>query len=199
MNPSLAAALVAAVLASTWLLGRRRVPLVRDANTSAVAALNRAQIALVHAGTNCSASSPSPQLSPPPAPPASDPLAWSPSTLTRLTPGGSQLPTGAGLPQAVAAGSALEPIPVAGRDAYRSQLEGRFRGGPSARLGAIQAAHLWGDRLTLPLLRRGLRDPDPAVVQAAAKAIERFRGRPSPAAVRGPQRAALPRNVARTR
>jgi hypothetical protein len=50
MHPSFAAAVVAAVLTATWLLGRRRVPLLRDVDTSAVAALNRAQIALVQAG-----------------------------------------------------------------------------------------------------------------------------------------------------
>jgi hypothetical protein len=50
MPTSLTAALAAAVLAALWLLGKRRPPLIKDADTSAVAALNRAQIALVQAG-----------------------------------------------------------------------------------------------------------------------------------------------------
>ena len=50
MPASYAAAFAAALLAITWLLGRRRVPLIRDVDTSAVAALNRAQIALVQQG-----------------------------------------------------------------------------------------------------------------------------------------------------
>jgi hypothetical protein len=50
MPTSLTAALAAAVLAALWLRGRRRPPLIRDADTSVVAALNRAQIALVQAG-----------------------------------------------------------------------------------------------------------------------------------------------------
>ena len=47
MPASLTAAVAAAVLAVLWPLGRRRKPLIRDADTSAVVALNRAQIALV--------------------------------------------------------------------------------------------------------------------------------------------------------
>ena len=47
MPASLTAPFASAVLAVRWLLGRRRKPLIRDADTSAVVALNRAQIALV--------------------------------------------------------------------------------------------------------------------------------------------------------
>ena len=47
MPATLTAAVAAAVLAALWLLGGRRQPLIRDADTNAVAALNRAQIALV--------------------------------------------------------------------------------------------------------------------------------------------------------
>jgi HEAT repeat protein len=166
MHPSFAAAVVAAVLTATCLLGRRRVPLLRDLDTSAVAALNRAQIALVQAGGAGTA----------PANPA------------RLIPRSARsVPRPAAPPVASAAG----------RAAYRAQLEAWFRGDGASRLQAIEAAHRWGDRLTLPLLRRGLRDPDPAVMRAAAAAIERFRGRPGPAA--SPQRAPLPRRVSRTR
>jgi len=79
-------------------------------------------------------------------------------------------------------------------------LEALFRGDGSSRLQAIEAAHRWGDRRCLPLLRRGLRDPDPAVMRTAAVAIERFRGRPcAPAAQSRPQGSAAPRKVSRTR
>lgn len=167
MHPSFAAAVVAAVLTATWLLGRRRVPLLRDVDTSAVAALNRAQIALVQAGGAGTAPANPARLIPPPS--------------------ARSVPRPAAPPVASAAG----------RAAYRAQLEAWFRGDGASRLQAIEAAHRWGDRLTLPLLRRGLRDPDPAVMRAAAAAIERFRGRPAPAA--SPQRAPLPRRVSRTR
>jgi hypothetical protein len=197
MNPSLAGAFVAAVLAATCLLGRRRVPLVRDSDTSAVAALNRAQIALVQAAKDGADAAGSQPPLPPLAPPAPASKSGRPSAPVHQTLEARQGLAGAGL--SVAARPLLIPPFVGGRAAYRAQLEGGFRGDPSARLAAIQAAHQWGDRLTLPLLRRGLRDSDPAVVLAAAKAIERFRGRPTPAALRNPQRAALPRNVARTR
>ena len=50
MPASLTAALAAAVVTALWLVARRRPPLIRNADTSAVAALNRAQIALVQAG-----------------------------------------------------------------------------------------------------------------------------------------------------
>jgi len=166
MHPSFAAAVVAAVLTATWLLGRRRVPLLRDVDTSAVAALNRAQIALVQAGGAGTA----------PANPA-----------RLIPPSARSVPRPAAPPVASAAG----------RAAHRAQLEAWFRGDGASRLQAIEAAHRWGDRLTLPLLRRGLRDPDPAVMRAAAAAIDRFRGRPAPAA--SPQRAPLPRRVSRTR
>ncbi len=70
---------------------------------------------------------------------------------------------------------------------------------PAARLQALRQAHAWGDRATVPLLLRGLRDSDPAVVREAVLAMERFRGR-----ARGPGAAQvpvlpLPRNVARSR
>jgi HEAT repeat protein len=87
-----------------------------------------------------------------------------------------------------------------GRSAYRTRLEALYRGDRASRLLAIEAAHRWGDRLCLPLLRRGLRDTDPAVMRAAAVAIERFRGRTAAAPVApSPQPAGRPRRVARTR
>jgi hypothetical protein len=67
---------------------------------------------------------------------------------------------------------------------------------PSTRLAALRQARVWGHRASLPLLLRGLRDPDPAVVLEAALAMERFRGR---SAVAQPAAEPLPRNVARNR
>ena len=85
--------------------------------------------------------------------------------------------------------------------AERISLERRLReamdqGNPAQRLEAVRMAGQWGHACVLPLLRRGLRDADSLVVEAAATAIERHRGatRPSPAQVARP-----PRNVARMR
>jgi HEAT repeat protein len=76
--------------------------------------------------------------------------------------------------------------------------EQQFRHAGEPRRQALAACAAWGDRAALPLIRRGLRDSDPAVVALAAAAIGRFRGRTSPAAQ--PQRTArLPRTVSRTR
>jgi hypothetical protein len=71
---------------------------------------------------------------------------------------------------------------------------------PATRLAALRHARAWGHRATVPLLLRGLRDSDPAVVREAALAIERFRGCPALAAgAPQPFAVPLPRNVARTR
>ena len=85
--------------------------------------------------------------------------------------------------------------------AERISLERRLReamdqGNPDQRLEAVRVAGQWGHASVLPLLRRGLRDADSLVVEAAATAMERHRGatRPSPAQVARP-----PRNVARMR
>lgn len=89
----------------------------------------------------------------------------------------------------------------AGQRLLLSQLRAALAADPSSRLLALQRARCWGHPATLPLLRRGLRDSDPAVVREAALAIQRFRGRPRAA---GPglvqaEVPPLPRNVARTR
>ncbi|QNI53069.1 hypothetical protein SynBIOSE41_00514 [Synechococcus sp. BIOS-E4-1] len=85
--------------------------------------------------------------------------------------------------------------------AERISLERRLRetmdqGNPDQRLEAVRVAGQWGHRSVLPLLRRGLRDADSLVVEAAASAIERHRGatRPSPVQLARP-----PRNIARMR
>jgi HEAT repeat protein len=56
----------------------------------------------------------------------------------------------------------------------------------------------WGHRAALPLIQRGLRDSDPAVVALAASAMGRFRGR-SAAIQTTTQAVKPPRNVSRTR
>ena len=115
----------------------------------------------------------------------------------------------ASLPQNVdenQAGSAKEaldsaPFTPPASSAERISLERRLReamnqGNPVERLEAVRLAGQWGHGSVLPLLRRGLRDADSLVVEAAASAIERHRGatRPSPAQVARP-----PRHVARLR
>lgn len=85
------------------------------------------------------------------------------------------------------------------------QLTAALAADPSSRLLALQRARRWGHPATLPLLRRGLRDSDPAVVREAALAIQRFRGCPRAGGqglaqpVAPPLPCNLPRNVARTR
>ena len=105
--------------------------------------------------------------------------------------------------QAVPARESLDSAPFAppASRAERISLERRLReamdqGNPDQRLEAVRVAGQWGHASVLPLLRRGLRDADSLVVEAAATAIERHRGatRPSPAQVARP-----PRNVARMR
>ncbi|WP_413324404.1 hypothetical protein [Synechococcus sp. MIT S9503] len=78
----------------------------------------------------------------------------------------------------------------------RQLREAMDQGDPAQRLEAVRLAGQWGHVSVLPLLRRGLRDADIQVVEAAAAAIERHRGatRPSPVQVARP-----PRNVARMR
>jgi hypothetical protein len=184
MPPSLLAALTAALLALVWVAsrGRRGSPLIRNGDTSAVAALNRAQIALVQAAADRGVTKPGSAGAPP-----------APADLAPVDP------------------DLFDPLPSApfARDSrfrrvYRAQLEAAFQAGGPAQIEAMRQARRWGDRATLPLLRRGLRATDPAVVREAAAAINRFRGASgSPAArsvLAGPvQRSAgLPRNVART-
>jgi hypothetical protein len=97
----------------------------------------------------------------------------------------------------------LPPLPAPGdraaRQRFLRQLNADFAGADAARrLQALRLARLWGHRATLPLLRRALRDVDPAVVLEAAAAMERFRGR-SRAEAHPLRQRTLPRNVARTR
>jgi HEAT repeat protein len=81
------------------------------------------------------------------------------------------------------------------------RLSMAFSRDPASRLEALRQARAWGDRATVPLLLRGLRDCDPAVVREATLAMERFRGRTAAVGVTQapPAGLPLPRNVARTR
>lgn len=95
-------------------------------------------------------------------------------------------------------------LPLAGQGLERRLLlrdiQAGVRADAAQRLAAIELAGRWGHPTVLPLLRRGLRDVDPAVVAAAAAALERFRGCPRLRQARASaQASAPPRNVARTR
>lgn len=179
MPTSLTAALAAAVVAALWLLGRRRPPLIQNADTSAVAALNRAQIALVQAGAMAPAAGEHPDARPDSESPES-----SDNRSER------ERPRALELPQRRVTHEVLR---------FQAKLRTLYTQGGASRLEAIQAARHWGDPSTLPLLRQALRDPDPAVVREAAAAIHRFRGRPGSGAQKASQPVAAPRRVARTR
>ncbi|MAH58496.1 MAG: hypothetical protein CMN91_08710 [Synechococcus sp. ARS1019] len=88
--------------------------------------------------------------------------------------------------------------PVTERDrlALRQRLTSSMNADPDVRLQAVHLADQWGSVSVLPILRRGLRDSDARVVEAAAAAMQRFRGATKRPAV---QAARLPRNVARMR
>lgn len=88
------------------------------------------------------------------------------------------------------------PATAAERLALQQCLREAMNAGPDQRLEAIILAGRWGHSSVLPLLRRGLRDADSRVMEAAAAALDRRRGAPTLAAV---QAARPPRNVARMR
>ena len=70
-----------------------------------------------------------------------------------------------------------------------------MRGSREQRLQALDIARQSERREALPLLRLGLRDPDPAVMAAAAAAMVRFRGRSAADGLQ--QRPARPVDAAR--
>lgn len=151
MNASLSAALVMLLLAGGWLLGRRRSrPFLRSTDTGSVAALNRAQIERLRNR----ASAPRPTLAPatPTAPPAGG--------VTALE---------------------LAPLPLQPRMRRQRllQLQAWLTGSREQRLAAMTVVSRSGGRDLLPLLRRALRDPDPAVMAVAAAAIQRYRCGPN--------------------
>lgn len=71
------------------------------------------------------------------------------------------------------------------------RLQRQLHGDNAERLAAVIQAVAWGDRRTLPLLQRGLRDVDPAVVRVAARGMEAFRGRSASGVVGAPAAEAL--------
>ena len=154
MNPSLFGVLAAVVLSGLWLTTRRRPqPFLRSGDTRAVAALNRAQIALVTVRDSCQPFSQDVEA-------GSEP----------------EIPC-----QSSAAALAFGPLPPVGavrqRLALLRQLDGWSRGSAAERRQAMALARSWGHPSALPLLRRGLRDPDPLVMAEAAAAMQAFRGR----------------------
>ena len=82
------------------------------------------------------------------------------------------------------------------RLALERRLKADMAAGPEQRLRAVRVAAQWGHRSVLPLLRQALRDSDARVVEAAAAAMEPFRGA---AAAPTRQPARPPRNVSRMR
>ena len=99
-------------------------------------------------------------------------------------------------PKAVETLDFVRPASERERLALWRRLTSSMNAGPEVRLQAVHLADQWGSASVLPILRRGLRDSDARVVEAAASAMQRFRG-----AVKrtGFQVARLPRNVARMR
>ena len=195
MSQALGGAVVSAVLVAAWLLGRRRPALIRSTDAAAVAALNRTQMALVAGGGSGVASAAARDeaggtAAAGPAAPAegpSDPalaLAWplDRPSLHRL--GAEQL-------------HLQPPHDARSRAALLHQLQADYAAAGVARRRALARCVAWGDRATLPLVQRGLRDADPVVAGLAARAMEAFRGR-SQAPAAGAQPLRLPRNVSRT-
>ncbi len=158
MHPSLLAGSAAVLLAVVWLLGRRRAPLTAALDSQAIAALNRAQIALVRQADAPAQTSDETPLSP--------------------------------------VDFSAQPANLRERAVQLRRLAVAMGGDTPQRLAAIRSLTLgWAGRASLPLLYRGLRDVDLGVRREAALAMERYRGRSTPAQ----SELALPRNVARTR
>jgi hypothetical protein len=159
MNASLPAVLLVLLLSTTWLLGRRRTrPFLRSTDTAAVVALNRAQIERLRERP----------LEAPATAELHSPAVPSPTDVR------SQ------------AATSLHPLRPAPAQQRLRQLQLWLAGSREQRLRAIAEAVRIQHRCVLPLLRRGLRDPDPAVMAAAAAAMERYRGRTAAASVGSP-------------
>ena len=101
-------------------------------------------------------------------------------------------------PDANAAAPPALPAPGDGRGSslLLLRLQRQLHGDNAERLAAVIQAVAWGDRRTLPLLQRGLRDVDPAVVLVAAQGMAAFRGRSASGVVGAPAGLPLPANAA---
>ncbi|MGL6133467.1 MAG: HEAT repeat domain-containing protein [Prochlorococcaceae cyanobacterium] len=175
MGPSILAGAAALLLFLTWSLRRRTPPaLLRSTDASAIAALNRAQIALLRAGPGRSDAAPATGTAP------------SAGAAARRT------------ADEIADGVIPPPADARQRAQLKARLEQQLRGDGQQRLQAMGIARRWGQPDVLSVLRRGLRDVDPRVVREAARGLERFRCCPCSAARVRPQ-LPLPRNVSRTR
>jgi hypothetical protein len=166
MHPSLPAALLMLLLAGGWLLGRRRArPYLRSTNTAAVAELNRSQIDRLKVRQASS--------DPPSAPAPEGISAVTSPSIASIEAAAAGSPPAGGLE----APPAAFPLVADGRPRRLIQLQAWMRGSREQRLQALDIARQCDRREALPLLRLGLRDPDPAVMAAAAAAMVRFRGR----------------------
>ena len=117
-------------------------------------------------------------------------------------PAAASLEAAADAAAAAAAAELCWPRSARDRAVLLRQLEQQFSRAGEPRRQALALAAAWGDRSTLPLIRRGLRDGDPAVVALAAQAMASFRGQPTAAGGAGAAAqpaARAPRNVSRTR
>ncbi|MCP9928554.1 hypothetical protein [Cyanobium sp. CH-040] len=170
MSPTILGGVAALLLFAYWSLRRRSPVLLRSTDASSIAALNRAQIALVRGDA-----------------------------------GDRSAVVAAAVPEPSTSGADPAPIPpppdARQRAILLARLERQLSGDASSRLQAMRTARQWGDMAALPVLRRGLRDVDLAVVLEAAQGMERFRCSPRAAAGAGVAGAQLPlpRNVSRMR
>jgi hypothetical protein len=157
MNPSVLGAAATTLLVVLWLLTRRRSrPFLRSDDTSAVAALNRAQLT---------------RLQPPrAASPAAFESAVSQASASEKAPDSTPHAFWPPLPA---------PSDARGRRRLLTRLAAAAEGPLPQRLEALRIARRWRHRAVLPLLRRSLRDVHPAVVREAALALEAYRGRSS--------------------
>jgi len=168
MSPTFLGGVAAALLLFVyWSLRRRSPVLLRSTDAAAIAALNRAQIALVRSDTD-------------------------PANVD----GAPTLPE---LPLALAATPPVRPADARQRAQLLATLRRQLDADAPQRLEAMRTASQWGHPAALPVLRRGLRDVDPAVVQEAARGMERFRCCPRSHAGTSRTPVPLPRNVSRMR
>lgn len=161
----------AALLLLFWLLRRRSIPRPSLDGARAIAVINRAQLErVVRPVASAAATAPAA----PAAPEAAGVIPW---------------------PADPEPGGRLDPHR---RQRLLADLRTAAAGREDERLAALAACLAWGDRASLPLLRRARFDPDPRVAALAAEGIAAFRGRTTLRAA-SPQPAGLPRNVVRTR